>query len=157
MFKKILSGDLYATDPKMWTCSCPAYLNSHFLLCKYLVQSVCLLKPNFFNKVIQYRSLSFWRHNDLILLAQGLEPVEEDELEEFELINEKNMPIEDMKPNDETDKELAEALQEYEESDDTIDNIIVEKSNKIQEQYRDTQFLLAAENAMYRIEKMLAK
>ncbi|CAG8760330.1 1142_t:CDS:2, partial [Gigaspora margarita] len=54
--KNTLSGSPYATDTKMWTCSCLGYLNSRFLLCKHLVQSVHPLKPNFFNKVTRYRS-----------------------------------------------------------------------------------------------------
>ncbi|CAG8654921.1 21777_t:CDS:2 [Racocetra persica] len=75
----MLSGDSYVTDPKMWTCSCPAYLNS----------------------------------------SQGLEPVKKDELdEESELINKKNILIEDVEQNDETDEKLAEALQEYKKSND---------------------------------------
>ncbi|CAG8757380.1 27898_t:CDS:2, partial [Racocetra persica] len=71
---------------------------------------------------------------------------------------EENVSIEeDIESNNESNKELAEALQEYEKSDDVIDNTIVEESNEAWEEYRDTRFLLAAENAMHGIEKMLTK
>ncbi|CAG8754088.1 7518_t:CDS:1, partial [Racocetra persica] len=172
--KKELGGGSYITNPNMWTCSCPAYLCSRFLLSKHLVQSVRLLNPNFFNEVKHHRSPPFWRHNDLILLTRGLEPVEDDELEkEDEVVDEDELNVQEI------DKEFAEALQEYEEGENNMnDNVIVEESNetweevngrvkenlqkwidllKSQELYKDTQFLLAAEDAMSGIEKMLKK
>ncbi|RIB29617.1 hypothetical protein C2G38_2297448, partial [Gigaspora rosea] len=123
--KKALGSNSYATDSKTWTCSCPAYLDSRFLLCKHLVQSVCPIKPNFFNEVKRYRSPPFWRHKDLIPLVQGLGPVEVDETYELEDELNTNMSVEnefndetDKDPveqlNNETDDELVEALQEYE-------------------------------------------
>ncbi|KAF0516455.1 hypothetical protein F8M41_017064 [Gigaspora margarita] len=119
----------YATDPKTWTCLCSAYLNSCFLLYKHLVQSVCPIKPNFFNEVKHYRSLSFWRHKDLIPLVQGLGLVEvdktyvlEDELNtnmlvknEFSNETDKDL-VEQL--NNETDDKLVEALQEYEDKNE---------------------------------------
>ncbi|CAG8476427.1 22256_t:CDS:2, partial [Gigaspora margarita] len=79
------------------------YLNSRFLLCKHLVQSVCPPKPNFFNKAKCYRSPPFWRHRDLIPLTQDLRK--------------------DEQSNYETDDELIAVHQKYEEDEnDTIDN-----------------------------------
>ncbi|CAG8632278.1 14026_t:CDS:2, partial [Cetraspora pellucida] len=130
--KKVLSDNSYATNPIMWTCSCLAYLDSHFLLCKHLVQSVCPLRPNFFNEVKRYRSPPFWRHKNLIPLVQGLEPVKEDEFDEtYELEDDvnTNISVDNEQFNNETNKnlveqlnnatddELEEALQEYEESE----------------------------------------
>src|SRR6185437_5037869 len=178
-----LSGNSYATDSKMWTCSCPAYLDSRFLLCKHLVQSVCQIKPNFFNEVKSYRSPPFWRHKDLIPLVQGLEPVEEDETYELEEEIDIDMSVENEESNEadedlveqlnnETDDELVDALEEYggenddvfEEDDESweeVNNRVTQKLQrwtdllKSQEQYKDLRFLLVAEEAMNGIEKML--
>ncbi|CAG8668472.1 9051_t:CDS:1 [Gigaspora rosea] len=183
--KKALGSNSYATDSKTWTCSCPAYLDSRFLLCKHLVQSVCPIKPNFFNEVKRYRSPPFWRHKDLIPLVQGLGPVEVDETYELEDELNTNMSVEnefndetDKDPveqlNNETDDELVEALQEYEgenedffeefsETWEEVNNRVTEKLQKwtdllkSQEQYKDPRFLVVAEEAMNGIEKMLAK
>ncbi|CAG8718659.1 26839_t:CDS:2 [Racocetra persica] len=103
-----------------------------------------------------------------------LEPVENDELEkEDEVVDENELDVQEI------DEEFAEALQEYEEGENNMnDNVIVEESNKTwkevngrvkenlqkwidllksQEPYKDTRFLLAAEDAMSGIEKMLKK
>ncbi|CAG8797972.1 20949_t:CDS:2, partial [Gigaspora margarita] len=181
-----LGGNSYATDPKTWTCSCLAYLDSCFLLCKHLVQSVCPIKPNLFNEVKCYRSPPFWRHKDLIPLVQGLGPVEEDETYELEDELNTNMSVKNEEFNNETNKdlveqlnnetddELVEALQEYEGENDyffeefsetweEVSNCVTEKLQKwtdlfkSQEQYKDPRFLLVAEEAINGIEKMLAK
>ncbi|CAG8647768.1 19528_t:CDS:2 [Gigaspora rosea] len=128
----------------MWTCSCLGYLNSRFLLCKHLVQSVHSLKPNFFNEVTRYRSLPFWRHQDLIPLMQGLEPAKKHEVnEEYELAD-KDISIEkDVELNDENNEEFAETW-------DEINSHITKKLCKwidllkSQEQYRDIRFFSSA-------------
>ncbi|CAG8780625.1 37768_t:CDS:2 [Gigaspora margarita] len=47
--------------------------------------SVYPSSPNFFVEVQRYRSLSFWRYKDLILLIQGLEAVDKDKDETDEV------------------------------------------------------------------------
>ncbi|CAG8491544.1 13886_t:CDS:2 [Gigaspora margarita] len=146
--KKTLSSDSYVTNPELWICSCSAYLNNRFLLCKHLVQLVCPLSPNFFVEVKRYRTPPFWRHKDLIPLAQGLDPVDEDESETDEQTENEL----DELFSDEIDEELAETMQEYEENENENINHTIS-----QEQYKDPRFLLAAENAMSGMVKMLEK
>ena len=41
----------YFTDPMKWICACPAYICSHFFLCKHLINSVEKIDAIFFKKV----------------------------------------------------------------------------------------------------------
>ncbi|CAG8800804.1 14715_t:CDS:2, partial [Gigaspora rosea] len=129
--KKTLSSDSYVTHPELWTCSCPAYLNNRFLLCKHLVHLVRPLSPNFFVEVKCYQTPPFWRHKDLILLAQGLDPVNENESEtDKQTENELDELF-----SDEINEELAKTIQEYEENEnENINHTIVEESDEAWEE-----------------------
>ena len=49
--REIRSNNQYFTDPTKWICSCPAYIHSHFFLCKHLIHSVEKVDAIFFKKV----------------------------------------------------------------------------------------------------------
>ena len=48
--KKEINGK-YLTNPVQWICSCPAYNQSRFFLCKHLINSVEKADAIFFKKV----------------------------------------------------------------------------------------------------------
>jgi len=166
---KTWSGISYAINPTKWTCSCPDYLQSRFLICKHLVQSVCPVDPNFFNEVRRSRVPPFWIHNDLIPLVQGLEPMNEGDVSSTE-------PRSD---DESDDDEYVETIREHEEQAGGATNEIVGEesrenweevnrrvSEKLQkwvellrrqEEYKDVRFLLEAEGAMREIENMVGK
>jgi hypothetical protein len=64
----------YSPNPRTWTCSCPAFLTSRFLICKHLIQLCHPVPPTFFYKVKRNRTLPFWSHPALIPIA----PIEDD-------------------------------------------------------------------------------
>ncbi|CAG8544211.1 10636_t:CDS:2 [Cetraspora pellucida] len=77
------------------------------------------------------------KHKDLVLLTQGLEPIEEDEVDKtYELVDKNKHYIDtstkqDKELNNEADEELVEALQEYEKGENRIiNNIILEEFNQ---------------------------
>ncbi|CAG8545628.1 3515_t:CDS:2, partial [Cetraspora pellucida] len=81
------------------------------------------------DNIKRYRSPSFWKHKDLILLIQGLEPVEEDETYELEEEIDIDISVENEKSNEadedlveqlnnKTDDELVDTLEEYEDEND---------------------------------------
>ncbi|CAG8779997.1 4635_t:CDS:1, partial [Ambispora leptoticha] len=135
--KKALSNSSYATNPNTWTCSYATYLNNRFLLCKHLVQSVRPQKPSFFNEVKRYRSPPFWRHEDLVPLVQGLNPINEFDKEDEPIEGNKFSELEeqaendDEQSNDETDDELIEVLQEYEEDEANVSDIVAERWDEV--------------------------
>lgn len=50
--KQEFSGKLYYTNTDQWICSCLAFLNNRFFLCKHLVKSVNnIITIEFFNSV----------------------------------------------------------------------------------------------------------
>lgn len=63
---------LYHTNPIKWTCSCPAFVMSRFLVCKHIIS--CFKQPadrfDFFNTITRQRRPPFWTHPQLILLPQ---------------------------------------------------------------------------------------
>lgn len=80
----------YDTSPTDWTCSCPAFLMSRFLVCKHLVKSVHRIdgSSSFFRSVKRRYQPPFYRHPDLIALSDSSEDSETDnsssEDEDFE-------------------------------------------------------------------------
>jgi hypothetical protein len=59
----------YAPDPRSWTCSCPAFLISRFLICKHLIQLVQRVPATFFYEVSRSRTLPFWSHSSLVPIS----------------------------------------------------------------------------------------
>ena len=65
----------YHTNPSKWTCGCPSFLESRFLICKHIVQCyepITDVKDRilFFSTVQRQRSSPFWKHDKLVLLPQ---------------------------------------------------------------------------------------
>jgi hypothetical protein len=58
-------NDAYKPNAEKWTCTCPHFVTSCFLICKHLVQSIHHVPPVFFLKVKHYQQAPFWRHNRL--------------------------------------------------------------------------------------------
>jgi hypothetical protein len=59
----------YAPNPRTWTCSCPAFLISRFLICKHLIQLCHPVPATFFHEVKRNRTLPFWSHATLVPLT----------------------------------------------------------------------------------------
>ena len=62
----------YHTDPVRWTCGCPYFLASRFLVCKHILSCYEPI-PNpvdFFRSVQRHRSFPFWMHEKLVLQPQ---------------------------------------------------------------------------------------
>lgn len=65
---------IYHTDPYKWSCSCPSFLNSRFLICKHIVH--CFEKMSttnrvaFFDTVRRSRFPPFWVSDKLILRSE---------------------------------------------------------------------------------------
>ena len=62
----------YHTNPVHWTCGCPYFINSRFLLCKHLI---FLHEPisnplQFFREVRRQRSAPFWIHEQLTVRSE---------------------------------------------------------------------------------------
>lgn len=55
-------NDAYRPDPHKWTCACPYFVTSRFLVCKHLVQAVEVVDPIFFYEVSRNRTTPFWSH-----------------------------------------------------------------------------------------------
>ena len=58
-------NDAYRPNTEQWTCTCPAFVVSRFLICKHLVQHVQRVPPIFFLEVKRQRTTPFWRHKTL--------------------------------------------------------------------------------------------
>lgn len=63
-------SDAYRPDARKWTCTCPSFVISRFLICKHLVQSVQRVPATFFLQVKRHRSAPFWRHPSLNVLEE---------------------------------------------------------------------------------------
>lgn len=61
----------YNPKPLLWVCSCPAFSQSRFLICKHLVQLHHPVPPRFFKEVSRNRSTPFWKHAGLQTLDQA--------------------------------------------------------------------------------------
>lgn len=81
-------NDAYRPKIDKWTCTCPAFLTSRFLICKHLIQLVECVPPVFFLEVKRHRTAPFWRHSALKLNQDpmidegGAEIVDEEDDEE---------------------------------------------------------------------------
>ncbi|CAG8651032.1 2522_t:CDS:1, partial [Paraglomus occultum] len=71
--KVVYDTDQYHTDIETWVCSCPAYLNNPYLICKHLVAMKIRLNPGFtllFKDIMQchdYPFINFYQeHNSRI-------------------------------------------------------------------------------------------
>lgn len=64
-----MTNDRYHTDPAKWTCSCLKFINSRFLVCKYILACYepITQRGNFFNNVARSRTSPFWVHPQLVL------------------------------------------------------------------------------------------
>lgn len=77
------------TEAAKWTCGCPYFLMSRFLICKHIIACFApiLDRVNFFRNVTRHREPPFWRHGQLtLLLAYEARPhvdVNDPELAEF--------------------------------------------------------------------------
>ena len=62
-------NDGYHTDPAKWTCSCPKFLKSRFLVCKHILACYEPItdRVNFFYNVARSRTSPFWVHQQLVL------------------------------------------------------------------------------------------
>lgn len=60
----------YNPDPGNWTCACPAYRDSRFLICKHLIQRCHPVMPRFFLEVTRNRTTPFWSHPSLVPLEE---------------------------------------------------------------------------------------
>lgn len=60
-------NDAYKPRTDKWTCTCPAFVTSRFLICKHLIQDVERVPPVFFLEVKRHRTAPFWRHKALKL------------------------------------------------------------------------------------------
>lgn len=58
-------NNAYRPNIERWTCTCPFFVTSRFLVCKHLVQSVHRVPPIFFLEVKRHRTVPFWRHKTL--------------------------------------------------------------------------------------------
>ncbi|KAJ7586139.1 hypothetical protein C8J56DRAFT_743873, partial [Mycena floridula] len=61
-----LSGKVYITSVKDWTCTCGRQKFDRYHLCKHLVQSVPDLSLSFWTQVIRRRVLPLYRHVELV-------------------------------------------------------------------------------------------
>src|SRR5258707_15286348 len=69
----------YNLHAHQWTCTCPYFFQSHFLLCKHLVQLHHPVPPIFFLKVTCSCTGPIWQHSSLCPLY----PIDEDVMVEF--------------------------------------------------------------------------
>src|SRR6185437_13151859 len=54
----------YYFNTNQWICSCPSFLQSHFLICKHLVQTINgRHKRLLYNEFQQNRTYPFWEFN----------------------------------------------------------------------------------------------
>lgn len=66
---QIQSIDKYHTNPYKWTCACPAFLESRFLVCKHLLHCHERIEAPiaFFPTIRRHRVSPFWHHEQLVL------------------------------------------------------------------------------------------
>ncbi|KAJ7575436.1 hypothetical protein C8J56DRAFT_1063322 [Mycena floridula] len=70
-----LSGKVYITSVKDWTCTCGRQKFDRYHLCKHLVQSVPDLSLSFWTQVIRRRVLPLYRHVELVDKSVATETV----------------------------------------------------------------------------------
>ena len=69
-------NERYRPDVKRFTCTCPQFIISRFLICKHLVQLFHPVNPRFFLEVTRNRSLPFWSHPSLKPISLSREEIE---------------------------------------------------------------------------------
>jgi len=59
----------YHTDPVRWTCGCPYFLTSRFLICKHILSCYEPISDpvDFFRTIQRRRDSPFWTHQQLVL------------------------------------------------------------------------------------------
>ena len=166
---EVSSSTEYTTNPIDWTCSCKAYLEGRFLICKHLIQSVRPVGPDFFRMVERRRSPPFLAHPDLLPMVE--EPDFGDQIQSENEVN--SVSESDIETDDE---EIDEGIQDAEVESETYSIVTgpgdsFEEVNgrihtllqrwtdilKGEEEYKDARFWLQAEAAMRGIERMAAK
>ena len=71
-------NEKYRLDTENFTCTCPQFVISRFLLCKHIIQQFHPVDPQFFLEVTRNRTLPIWSHpalKPLITPANVTEPV----------------------------------------------------------------------------------
>lgn len=73
---------VYRTNPALWTCGCPAFLLSRFLLCKHLVHCMKPIRDpvSFFDGIQRQRTQPFWKSKDLEIRPEFTETKYDDGL-----------------------------------------------------------------------------
>lgn len=135
--KEVNTDTIYYTDIERWICSCPAFIDSTYLLCKHLVKRYTAETPNFFPQFVltkrrhDYPLICFEREN-----VPRIEPVNspwnnlvEDSFDESEnelennaelSLRDRNEVIELRKAEVEEDKKTFKAFLEI--VSDNVDN-----------------------------------
>lgn len=72
-------NEAYRPNVPKWTCTCPAFVVSRFLICKHLVQKVRRAPPIFFLEVKRARTTPFWKHHMLTPLSNDESDDEQEE------------------------------------------------------------------------------
>jgi hypothetical protein len=75
---------VYVTSVQQWTCSCPAYLISRFLLCKHLVRIVNTTLPDDPRTNLQFFLNLQWQHYPPYYLIPGIHENASENIEQVE-------------------------------------------------------------------------
>jgi hypothetical protein len=161
---------VYDANTARWTCSCPAFYQSRFLICKHLVQSVRPVHENFFIEARRQRSPPFWTHASLNPIVQEheegnaieVEYTDDDQSDE-DVDDEIMAVIHDVERNE---NEIMEGFTDEENIGESWEDVSVRVERKLQQwidllnsqkQYKDARFFLAAEDAMTGFDRMREK
>jgi hypothetical protein len=135
----------YNPDPGSWTCACPAYRDSRFLICKHLIQRCHPVTPRFFLEVTRNRTTPFWSHPSLV-------PLEEDDeaggpLPPSNMIL--NAPVEEWESDsdqDFDDSPLADLTATYETQMESLASDLEDLASMVrhQIQFREVRLLARA-------------
>jgi hypothetical protein len=143
----------YASDPVAWTCACPHFVKSRFLICKHLVQAVEIVPPRFFQEVSRRRSTPFWKHATLHPLDNHTiqEPERDDNFKDS------GLPHKDVEADEISDSGSLELSDELfiissKTFDERLDELLIKLGNftkdiEHQRQFRDSRFLTQLEQA----------
>lgn len=136
-------NDAYRPNTTKWTCTCPFFVTSRFLICKHLIQRVHRVPAIFFLEVKRHRSVPFWRHASLKVL-------DDEDLNEHVNMAAAEEDYDDELPDasDEEEEEFDDAVEAMggrtfnEVLSDDIDLIAEFLAGlKFQRQFRDQRFL----------------
>jgi hypothetical protein len=142
---------MYITDPHRWTCSCPHFPTSRFLVCKHLVQACEPIHARFFQVVpARNRVAPFWQHALLVPKGGHREPLQHG-----------NAAPDRARFDPSLDNDIAEDFDEDSDSDNSDDNEVFPEDVPYQDSYLDLKhkllFLVAAldHNAQFTDRRML--